>query len=364
MEELISAFANNSNNTYELAGSNLSSKGRFELIRSNDWVIPNQSDIEEPLLNTQDLFQQLREDLANLNWEPNIDYNDPFKSREARQNTIDNVIASGRALLGKPYLWGGKVDPDKGLDCSGYIHYIYKQNGIETPTYSGDFLKFGTEVTNIQQIMPGDIICTKGHVRMVSKIENGQIWCLEAKGKKYGVVEAPFKNFDSILSIRRVIDNQSPSKGKFDSASMFAQTLNATYRQILTEKGLDPDYSYILVAQDALESGYGGHIGGDFNYGGIKDTHKKGPLRQTTEYINGIQQPVYDNFRDFSSIEEYCKYKITLLSNSIYNSFNTVSADSPEEFVAHINNKGYSTTPTRLYVPRFMSVYKSVLTKI
>ena len=126
MEELISAFANNSNKTYESVGSNLSSKGRFELIRSNDWVTPNQSDIEDPLLNTQDLFQQLREDLANLNWEPNIDYNDPFKSREARQNTIDNVIASGRALLGKPYLWGGKVDPDKGLDCSGYIHYIYQ----------------------------------------------------------------------------------------------------------------------------------------------------------------------------------------------------------------------------------------------
>ena len=66
MEELISAFANNSNKTYESVGSNLSSKGRFELIRSNDWVTPNQSDIEEPLLNTQDLFQQLREDLANL----------------------------------------------------------------------------------------------------------------------------------------------------------------------------------------------------------------------------------------------------------------------------------------------------------
>ena len=90
MEELISAFANNSNKIYESVGSNLSSKGRFELIRSNDWVTPNQSDIEEPLLNTQDLFQQLREDLANLNWEPNIDYNDPFKSREARQNTIED----------------------------------------------------------------------------------------------------------------------------------------------------------------------------------------------------------------------------------------------------------------------------------
>ena len=48
----ISAFANNSNKIYESVGSNLSSKGRFELIRSNDWVTPNQSDIEEPLLNT------------------------------------------------------------------------------------------------------------------------------------------------------------------------------------------------------------------------------------------------------------------------------------------------------------------------
>ena len=357
MEALIAAFSNSNNQSYEPSNTSLSSKGSFELVRSSNWTNPSQESSPNGIFDANDLFQQLREDLQNLQWQ-----NEDSQEYDDRQAIIDGVISSGRALLGKPYLWGGKTNPDQGLDCSGYIHYIYKQNGIETPTYSKDFLKFGTEVTDIQEIMPGDIICTKGHVRMVSRVENGQIWCLEAKGRKYGIVESPFKNFDSILSIRRVVDNYSPSNGKFNNMEDFVQTMNATYRKVLQQKGLDPNYSYILVAQDAIESGWGQHTSGHFNFGGIKA--KVGSRRRTFEYINGVKTPIYDNFRDFSSLEEYCNYKIDLLSNDRYNAFNSNSANNPQEFMSHVNSAGYSTTPNRLYVPIFMSVYKSVLKRV
>lgn len=154
-------------------------------------------------------------------------------------------------------------------------------------------------------------------------------------------------------------EHVSNTSGVFNNKQEFVQTLNNTYRQVLKDRGLDPNYSYILTAQDALESAWGNKISGSFNYGGVKS--KKGTRKKTTEYINGEKTQIYDIFKNFSSIQDYCNYKVSLLSNSRYNAFNTIpSSNNPADFITHINNSGYSTTPNDKYVQSIMKIYETI----
>lgn len=284
-------------------------------------------------------------------------------TEEEKSDPSQNIVDTARQFLGWKYISGGKNPKAGGFDCSGLIHYVYKQNGIQVPTFSGDFQKIGTQVDNIYDVQPGDIICTKGHVKMVSKIEDGRIFTIEAKGRKWGIVETPLKSIKDIITVRRVLGNQQPTQpshtlGKFGTHRDFVQTLNQHYQEALRSRGLDPNYSYILVAQDANESGWGTSPAGNFNYGGIKS--KTGKKKKTSEYINGVKTTVYDSFRDFASIQDYCNYKVSLLSNNRYNAFSQVPSSEPGRFLRHINDSGYSTSPSNTYVPYIMGIYKTV----
>src|SRR3954451_13797010 len=47
----------------------------------------------------------------------------------------DAVVAEARKYLGVPYVWGG-TDPQKGLDCSGFVQLVYKNLGYDLPRVS------------------------------------------------------------------------------------------------------------------------------------------------------------------------------------------------------------------------------------
>lgn len=132
---------------------------------------------------------------------------------------ISNIINTGRSLLGGRYTYGG-TSPNSGLDCSAFLQYIFKQNGVNIPRDTSGIFKAGKEVS-LSNAQPGDIICSKGsgpsgrHVQMVSRVdpENNQIYVIEAKGKKYGIVEGPLtKKKSDIISVRRILNqnNQDP----------------------------------------------------------------------------------------------------------------------------------------------------------
>lgn len=281
-----------------------------------------------------------------------------------------NIIDTARQFLGWKYISGGTTPKSGGFDCSGLLSYVYKQNGIDIGRSTHDIFRAGTEVSNLYDVRPGDIICTPGsgrtgkHVKMVSRVEDGQIYVIEAKGKKWGIIEHPLTKISNITTIRRILGNQTPTStptttsGKFNTHREFVQTLNQQYQEALRNKGLDPNYSYILVAQDANESGWGTALAGNFNYGGIKS--KTGPKKKTFEYINGVKTTVYDSFRNFTSIQDYCNYKISLLSNDNYRAFSTIASSEPSRFLRHINDHGYSTSPSSTYVPYIMGIYKTV----
>ena len=115
---------------------------------------------------------------------------------EQTSSIAQNAVDLARSFIGEDYVYGGK-SPKSGFDCSGLISYVYKQSGVDIPSSTFGLFKTGQEVS-LDNAQIGDIICTPGsgrsgrHVKMISKIDqDGQIYTIEAKGKKYGIVESP-----------------------------------------------------------------------------------------------------------------------------------------------------------------------------
>lgn len=85
-----------------------------------------------------------------------IDFDKWLQSRDPK---ADNLIKTGKSLMGIPYLWGGTSV--KGLDCSGFTKTIYYLNGVILPrdasqqVYSGDPVDTKNGFDNLQ---PGDLL--------------------------------------------------------------------------------------------------------------------------------------------------------------------------------------------------------------
>lgn len=147
--------------------------------------------------------------------------------------TTQKVIDVARSFVGGKYTWGG-TSPSTGFDCSGLMQYAFKQAGINLPRTAAAQGKVGQEVPSINQAKPGDLIWfgsqhspSGQHIGMVSKIENGQVYIIDAAGKKNGILERKLPNLP-IKSIRRImsgntITNTSSPGGNTISKAMADQ---------------------------------------------------------------------------------------------------------------------------------------------
>lgn len=70
--------------------------------------------------------------------------------------TVQSIMDLADSLLGTPYVWGGTTT--KGFDCSGFVQYIYGQNGYSlTRTTYTQWDNDGTFVSK-SELQPGDLV--------------------------------------------------------------------------------------------------------------------------------------------------------------------------------------------------------------
>lgn len=187
----------------------------------------------------------------NVNWDFLEDPNEslsPVKSVKQKQDDspIQKVINTAKSFIGSKYSWGGS-SPSTGFDCSGLMQYAFKQAGIDIPRTAAQQGKVGQEI-NLQQAQPGDMIWfgskqspSGQHIGLISRIDNGQIYIIDAAGKKLGVVERALPNLQ-IKSVRRI----------------FGSTLNNDFQQnalaFFKNKGLTDSQSRGIVGNLMQES--------------------------------------------------------------------------------------------------------------
>lgn len=73
------------------------------------------------------------------------------------QDAIANMLMQSVSLMGIAYKWGGN-SPTTGLDCSGFVKYVYQKSlGITLPRTAAEQAKVGKRI-NIDNLEPGDLV--------------------------------------------------------------------------------------------------------------------------------------------------------------------------------------------------------------
>lgn len=75
---------------------------------------------------------------------------------EAPAAQIARLLDLALALRGTPYLVGGD-SPATGFDCSGFVRYLFTDQGIDVPRTVREQFAFGRKVGD-REIQPGDLL--------------------------------------------------------------------------------------------------------------------------------------------------------------------------------------------------------------
>ncbi len=59
-------------------------------------------------------------------------------------------------FINSPYIWGGRIP--SGIDCSGFTQLVYKIKGIAIPRNSWQQAEAGSEISFIEETVPGDLV--------------------------------------------------------------------------------------------------------------------------------------------------------------------------------------------------------------
>jgi len=82
--------------------------------------------------------------------------NNAYASNVQNVKTGSSIAATAQKYIGVPYKYGG-TSPSTGFDCSGFVQYVFKQNGIALPRISRDQYMVGKAVS-FANLQPGDIV--------------------------------------------------------------------------------------------------------------------------------------------------------------------------------------------------------------
>lgn len=119
--------------------------------------------------------------------------------------------------------------------------------------------------------------------------------------------------------------------------------MTTTWEQIeLFASQAGAKYSNLVAAQWALESGWGKHTSGKFNFFGLKG---KGTTVTTTEFVRGKQVTVVDEFKDFSSPQECVQYLVDRWYKDFRGHKGVNNASSAEQAARMLVTEGYATDP-------------------
>lgn len=76
----------------------------------------------------------------------------------------NSIVSAAKKYLGTPYLWGGKSLKAGGLDCSGFVEVVMRENGKQVTGQARSQFRQGTPVDK-NSLQPGDVVFFKGYTK-------------------------------------------------------------------------------------------------------------------------------------------------------------------------------------------------------
>lgn len=109
----------------------------------------------------------------------------------------NEFVKYAKTFLGTPYLYGS-ANPQKGLDCSGFVLNVFSHFKVKAPRVTKDYTYEGKEVS-IKNAKPGDIILFTGSNHASGIV--GHMGIITENGSKLQFIHAATsKNIGVILS--------------------------------------------------------------------------------------------------------------------------------------------------------------------
>jgi cell wall-associated NlpC family hydrolase len=80
------------------------------------------------------------------------------------------AIRTAERYVGLPYVWGG-TSPSEGFDCSGFVHYVFREHGIRLPRVSRDQANAGAWLPpRVDGLAPGDLMFYAGRDGVIDHV--------------------------------------------------------------------------------------------------------------------------------------------------------------------------------------------------
>ena len=90
---------------------------------------------------------------------PGIDYQVPAEA--LTDSEFAAIYKEAQKYVGTAYVWGGST-PETGFDCSGYVCWVYNQNGYDVGRTTANGLWNKSQHISEAEAKPGDLVFFKG----------------------------------------------------------------------------------------------------------------------------------------------------------------------------------------------------------
>jgi len=249
-------------------------------------------------------------------------------SAQPNLSKVDELIRLGKSYLGRPYRF--RNPRGESMDCSGFMRYIFSEQGISLPRTGADMGVFSTRIS-YAEIQPGDLLFFRGRSNRSSAIGHVAV-----------VTERNGDNLKMLHSCSRgVVIDDYPAMAYYRNRFLYAGRIPALFETPATAASPTTESPAAAPATDGAQSRLRTIIGvGDIMLG---------TNYPSADYLPpcdgaGLLVPVHDILRDadltFGNLEGVLLSGAGTVKNCA-NPANCFAFKSPDHYAGHLKTAGF-----------------------
>lgn len=133
-------------------------------------------------------------------------------TKSSSYKQIDNIIDDAMRYEGTRYKYGGTTK--SGMDCSGLVYVVFKENNIPLPRVSRDIAKRGTKIV-LKKAKEGDLLFFQtnknrnviNHVGLVISVKGEIVTFIHSSTSRGVIISTMDENYwkGAFVAVRRII---------------------------------------------------------------------------------------------------------------------------------------------------------------